>query len=155
MKKKQTVQEGGFNWSLIAHVSGSVIGSTIAKFLKGFVYTAGAILAIKLFWQPLPPTYHPFPQVGGVELRYETYRFFWGCRHETYCFFGGHLVGGSYGREQYSMILPPFVDKNCSLPPIKFLWGTFYFLSYVSGSMSPTYFYQGLQEPSNLTKKKK
>ena len=50
MKKKPIVPKYRTKSSLIASVLGAVIGATIAKFLKGFIYTAGAIWAIKLFW---------------------------------------------------------------------------------------------------------
>lgn len=38
-----------FKVRTISNVIGSVLGATIAKFIKGFVYASGAIWAIKCF----------------------------------------------------------------------------------------------------------
>lgn len=46
---KKFSNEEYFNSKTVGNVIGAVLGATIAKFIKGFVYASGAILAIKVF----------------------------------------------------------------------------------------------------------
>lgn len=46
---KKFSNEEYFSSKTVCNVIGAVLGATIAKFIKGFVYASGAILAIKVF----------------------------------------------------------------------------------------------------------